>query len=299
MTRSADTVFRRSFEAPFAFDEISERGALKLTSVLRVTAPRHFELWLDEIGGRDFFEATGLFIPIVAFDLYVTDHPIRLGEPFEVNVEIRLARQLGDNGSTRRLISESLAEVYSKHATTGERVLIARNLKHNALSRNDPDPAMRRVTELHPSMNLGKSPERVGSFPTVDELAIPPRDHAQVAHFEEVEPHFWSYQQTDMNEHIHAMEYVRVMEHFVADQLAKFGESPRDNLVERARVAFRKPCFTGESYNREARYFTSGDDVAGILCGALYKTESASAKQKPAVATQMFVRPRRAFSTGR
>ncbi len=292
MSRSADTVFHRTFESPFSFEEISERGALKLTSVLRTTAPRHFELWLDEIGGPDFFETTGLFIPIVAFDLFVTDHPIRMGEPFEVDVTIRLGRQLDNRGDVRRLISESVAEVHSKHAKTGERVLIARNVKHNALSRNDPDPAARRVTELHPSMNLGTVPQRILTFPTVDTLLAETESRAETATFEDAEPHYWSYLQTDMNQHIHAMEYVRMMELFAVDQLAGFGESARDYVIDRARVAFRKPCFTGESYHRVARYFTEDDSSPSLLSGALYKGPTRDAAEKPALATQMFVRRR-------
>lgn len=292
MTRSADTVFRRTFEAPFSFEEISERGALKLTSVLRTTAPRHFELWLDEIGGPDFFEVTGQFIPIVAFDLFVSDQPIQMGAPFEVDVSIRLGRQLGHDGEVRRLISESIAEVFSQHAKTGERVLIARNLKHNALSRNDPDPDARRVTELHPSMNLGSVPKRTISFPTVNTLLAETAGREAAAKFEDADPHYWSYLQTDMNQHIHAMEYVRMMELFAVDHLAAFGQSPRDYVIERARVAFRKPCFTGETYHRTARYYDEDGETPSILAGALYKGSTRDSVEKPALATQMFVRSR-------
>ncbi len=292
MSRSPDTVFRRSFETPYAFDEISERGSLKLTSLLRVTAARHFDLWRSEIGGPDFFEETGLFIPIVAFDLFVTDQPIRMGTPFEVDITIRLGRQLDEEGNLRRLLSESLGEVHATHAVSGDRVLVARNLKHNALSRNDPNPIRRRVTELPPSMNLGTVPERVVAFASVAELANVPPDYSQAAFFEDTRPHVWSYEQTDMNQHIHAMEYVRMMELFAVDHLATLGRSPRDYVIERARVAFRKPCFTGEQYLRSARYHLGVADAPAILCGALHRVEGGAPIEQPAVATQLFVRPR-------
>lgn len=290
MSRSADTVFHRRFSVPYTFDEISERGALKLTSVLRVTAPRHFDLWRSEIGGPDFFEKTGLFIPIVAFDLFVTDHPIHLGADFEVDITIRLGRQLDDRGAVRRLLSESVGEVHSIHSRTGERVLVARNIKHNVMSRNDTDPAVRRVTELPPSMNLGSHPERVLSFPSVSELCAPPEDGSQVASFADSEPRVWSYQQTDMNRHIHAMEYVRMLDLFATRHLAALDYSPRDHLIERARVAFRKPCFTGEEYRCAGRLFSAPGDAPMVVCAMLY--QGATTTGDPAVATRMYVRRR-------
>ncbi len=288
--RSADTVFQRSFEVPYAFETISERGSLKLTSVLATTAPRHFDLWFDEIGGPDFFETTGVFVPVVAFDFYVSDHPIALGEPFQIDITIRLGRQVGDDGAIRRLLSESLGEVYSTHAETGTRVLLARCLKHNVLSRNDADPAKRRVTEFPSSMKIGGTPERLLSFPSVAEMLRAPDGYSEAARFADSEPHYWSYQQTDMNQHINAMEYVRVLEHFVIDKIAKSGESPRDFLIERARLAYRKPCFSGETFHRQGRYLSAPGEPPTLVCAGLHKGDSTDSE--PVVATQMYLRRR-------
>jgi hypothetical protein len=87
--------------------------------------------------------------------------------------------------------------------------------------------------------------------------------------FADAEDHVWSYQQTDPNGHVHAMEYVRVMESFATDGLARAGRSPRDYIFTRARVLFRRPCFTGESYRRVARRFTAPDGE-DLLIGAIH-----------------------------
>ena len=65
------------------------------------------------------------------------------------------------------------------------------------------------------------------------------------------------------------MEYVRVMEAFAADELARRGVSPRTYHFGRARVIFRRPCFTGEWYRRSARRFT-GPDGADVLIGSIF-----------------------------
>jgi hypothetical protein len=59
------------------------------------------------------------------------------------------------------------------------------------------------------------------------------------------------------------MDYVRVLETFAADELARRGRSPRDYFFARAQVLFRRPCFTGQWYRRSAtRHRTSdGEDV--------------------------------------
>ena len=83
----------------------------------------------------------------------------------------------------------------------------------------------RRVTILHPSLGLGDLPRReIRPFEVADLLA-PPTNSVPDGELADREAHVWSYQQTDPNQHVHAMEYVRVMEAFAADQLARRGRS--------------------------------------------------------------------------
>lgn len=294
MSRNADSVFRDSSTAPFSFDDLSERGALKLTSLLRITAPRHFRLFQEQVAGPTFFTAAAQFTPIYSLDLSVTDAPLAWGADFDVDVEIHLARQSNPDGSVRRLLSESTARVFGRAADSGKRVAIGATLKLCIFSRNHPDPQRRRVTELHPSMELGDLPSREIMPDDVSELLAPPPPYRRSgSDCVGVEPHVWSYQQTDPNRHIHAMDYVRTLDLFAVDQLALRGRLPAQYLFDRAQVIFRKPCFAGEIYRRSGAHYSGPDGdlfVAGIhKLGA----EGRDIQPEPAVAIRFHLRDRR------
>jgi hypothetical protein len=293
LSRNADTVFRSSSTAPFAFDDLSERSALKLTSLLRITAPRHFRLLHDEVLGVRFFREAGQFTPIYSVDLRVSDAPLAWDSDFHVDVEMRLARQSNADASVRRLLVDSVARVTGRSASGGEHVLLGETHKVCIFSRNDPDPGRRRVVDLHASAGLGALPTTELSPTTVDELVAPPesfrRDGADCV---DSEAHVWSYQQTDPNRHVHAMDYVRSLDLFATDQLALRGRSPAQYFFDRARVVFRKPCFCGELYRRTGAHFVGpqGD----LFAAAIHKlgAEGRQMQSEPAVAAQFHLAER-------
>jgi len=293
LSRSADTVFRSSSTAPFSFDDLSERGALKLTSLLRITAPRHFRLLHDEVLGPRFFVEAQQFTPIYSLDLRVSDAPLAWNADFHVDVEMRLARQSNPDASPRRLLVDSVARVTGRSANGGEPVLLAETHKVCIFTRNDPDPERRRVVDLHPSAALGAMPSAELSPITVDELVAPPepfrRDGADCV---DSEAHVWSYQQTDPNRHVHAMDYVRSLDLFATDQLALRGRMPAQYLFDRVRVVFRKPCFCGDFYRRTGAYFTGPQ--GHLFTAAIHKlgAEGREMESEPAVAAQFLLAER-------
>lgn len=229
--------------------------------MLRLTGRPHYTLWAREIGGAHFKERTGQFFPIYYLDVRVTDVPVESREPLRVDVRIQLGKHLAPDGSVDRLISEAWTEVTST-AADGRRLHHGSTHKQAAFTRPDPDPARRRVRVLHPSLGLGALPSRhIRPFGEADLIGAP-EGFAAAETFADREAHCWSYQQTDPNGHIHAMDYVRVMEAFVADALARRG-APADRFFARARVLFRRPCFTGEWYRRAVRRFAGpgGEDL--------------------------------------
>jgi hypothetical protein len=266
--RTADTAFRDRFLEPPYFEDLSERAAVKLTSMLRLTGRPHYTLWAREIGGPHFKERTGQFFPIYYLDVSVTDVPIETREPVAVEVTIRLGKQLLPDGGVDRLVSEAWTEVHSR-AADGRAVSVGRSHKQSVFTRPHPNPARRRVTELHPSLGLGRLPERAVRLFTVEDLREVPEGYGPGEPLEDAEAHVWSYQQSDPNQHVHAMEYVRVMETFAADALARRGRRAATYHFARARVLFRRPCFTGEWYRRTATRH-AGRDGAEIIAGAIW-----------------------------
>jgi hypothetical protein len=140
-------------------------------------------------------------------------------------------------------------------------------------------------------MGLGALPTREIRPFDMDDLLAVPAGFTDGENLADAEAHVWSYQQTDPNRHVHAMEYVRVMEAFAADALARRGRSPGEYFFARARVLFRRPCFTGEWFRRTARRFTRGDGE-DLLVGAIHPvpTPDAPAGDRPAAVVQLFTR---------
>jgi hypothetical protein len=265
VTRTADTEFRGTFHEPPYFEDLSERAAVKLTSMLRLTGRPHYTLWSREIGGPHFKERTGQFFPIYYLDVQVTDVPVETRDPVRIDVRIHLGKHLTAEGAVERIISEAWTELTSM-AVDGRRLRLGGTHKQAVFTRPDPDPEKRRVVVLHPSLGLGDLPTReIRPFGPEDILS-PPEGYVGGETFADTEPHAWSYQQTDPNGHVHAMEYVRVTEAFAADHLARQEVAPRAYFFARARIVFRRPCFTGEWYRRTARRFTrqGGDDL--LIC---------------------------------
>jgi hypothetical protein len=140
-------------------------------------------------------------------------------------------------------------------------------------------------------MGLGELPSReIRPFDLDDVLAVP-EGFTGGEPLADREAHVWTYQQTDPNRHIHAMEYVRVMEAFAADELARRGRSPEGYFFARARVVFRRPCFTGEWFRRTARRFT-GADGEELLIGSIHAGRDAEGPfaGRPAAVVQLLSR---------
>jgi hypothetical protein len=88
-------------------------------------------------------------------------------------------------------------------------------------------------------------------FPAIETL-LP---NARPPDWVEPEPHVWHFGQTDPNRHVNGVEYLRVMESYLADALYGRGQDLRRLYAARARMVYRKPCFRGEGYRRAA-WFT-------------------------------------------
>ena len=270
--RDPDQIFRGSFQEPPYFEDLTERCALKLTSLMRFTGRPHFTLWQDAIGGPRFREETGQYIPIFHLELEVLDVPVETRASATVEVEVRLGRERVEDGKVPRLVSEGRTRVFVptidglRHVGSTRKLTIFAHL----------DPSRGRVTELHPSLEMGEHPLRWIDVPRASDLLRPPSGFDGAAEgwtFSDREPQVWSYQQTDPNRHIHAMEYPRMLDLFVTRELARSGVRAPDYVFTRARIFFARPCYTGESYVRRAKVWKSAGGTE-IVCAALFKADA-------------------------
>jgi acyl-CoA thioesterase FadM len=267
----ADRIVRTRMRAPLGFQSLTENRAIRLSSVTEYTGRSHFMPWHRILAGlHDFANMAGIFTPLVFVEIETTDAPCDPVAKIEVRGESFLGRSLDSSGATRNLAREGNHTVIDDHGT-----LLARARMLNVFTRYDPDPARRRVTELTVELGLGQ-PRRVIEVPRVEGLL----DTTRKADFEDDREHAWHYGQTDPNRHVNGIEYLRVMEEFVADALHAAGHDLKRLFAGRARIVYRKPCFRGEGYRRRA-WFRS--EAPLVLVGAIFK----AGDDQPAAAVEL------------
>jgi hypothetical protein len=281
--RTADSEFRATFPASPRFEDLSQRGAVKLTALLRIAGRSDYVIWSGDRSGAGFRARTGQLVPIYYLDLEATDAPLERRAAVEVDVRIRLGKHLAADGSVDRLLTEVRTEV----AADGGRTPVGRICKQGVFTRPDADPAGRRVTALHPSLGLGDLPAREIRPFTPEDLLAPPDGAGSPEAIPPGEAHVWSYEQTDLNQHVHAMEYVRVVEAFVADVLARRGRPPAGWVFARARVLYRRPCFAGDWYRVGATRWSVADGE-DVVVGVVHRLDRPD--QRPVGPPATFVR---------
>jgi hypothetical protein len=283
-----------------SFEDLTERFSFKLHSMLRYTGRFHYTLWEREVIGPGFFERTGQFAPIYSMEMEVTDEPLDMRVPIAVETTIVLGRTAGPSGATTRIVAQAEQRLHGT-SPEGKEVPIGRMLKHSIFTRPSGTAEERRVTTLHESLGLGPEPTRTFDLLTVLELSAPPVDfdpdpERRALTFEDSAPHVWGYEQTDPNRHVHAMDYVKVMEPFGWNHLAAGGISAADHFYDACRIVFRAPCFRGGRYLRAGRFEPrdARRGGGGVLLGKILKADSEAAPPdpaRPAVALQLGVRP--------
>jgi hypothetical protein len=274
MKNPADVVLRARLREAVHFPDLTERLALRLSSVATYTARAHFQIWHRKLGAPDFTRPNAVFTPLVQVELEATDVRVDPREPFHVHGETFLAKALDADGGIRHLVREGRHTVMRPDGT-----VVARARLTNVFTRHHADPALRRVTELPPELNIGAAPSRVTTVPDLDTLV--PGDRRP--DFVEESTRVWHYGQTDPNRHVNGMEYLRAMEPYVADVLHASGHDLRRVFFSRARIVYRKPCFRGEGYRRRAWF---QGEAPLVVAGAFVKADD-GAEPRPAVAVEL------------
>jgi hypothetical protein len=270
----ADLVLRARLKETVHFPDLTERLALRLSSIAAYTAQAHFGIWHRKLGSPDFTKPDAVFTPLVHVELEATDVRVDPREPFHVHGETFLAKTVDGDGAVRHLVREGRHTVLRPDGT-----VVARARLMNVFTRYHAEASRRRVTELPAELGLGGMPSRVTTLPGIETL-VPLEVRPD---FVEDATRVWHYGQTDANRHVNGMEYLRAMEHYVADELAAAGHDLRRLYFSRARIVYRKPCFRGEGYRRRA-WFRGEAPLA--LAGDFRKADD-GADAPPAVAVEL------------
>ncbi len=273
----ADRVVRVRLREPVRFPDLTERRTLKLSAIPDYAARAHFGVWHRRLGRPNFEEFTGIFTPLYFIDIETADVALDAHTTLQVRGATFLAKTIDATGGIHHLVREGQHVVLLREGNLD--TIVARARLINVFTRYDTDPARRRVTTLPADMGLGPAPSRVIELPTVEAL-LP---QATAPDFCETATPVWHYGQTDPNRHVTGIEYLRMMEVFVADHLRQRGQDLRRLYFSRARIVYRKPGFRGEGYRRVAWW---PGETPLVVNGAFFK-EGDPPHARPAVAIEL------------
>ncbi len=199
-------------------------------------------------------------VPILTRQTLVSlDQPVRIDRPIEIRAGFDLAHA-AENGEVTRLFMRAWSEVHGIAGRIGPRqvegalALAGTLFSEYTFTRLFAPPDQRKVTRLE-----------VEGYPPVPEAVYdaPPPKTAQEAPegatwIDELVPDVaeiaFGLDQTDANQHVNSLVYVRVFLDAVQRRIASVDRSlkVRSQAID---VAYRKPCFAGDRVRSHVRLF--------------------------------------------
>ncbi len=252
------------------FEDVTQDGRL-----IPIAIPSSLAyLWRDVIsphpGQRNAMKA-GLIPILTRLTLISEDQPIRPDKALDIRAGFQLAR----DPATERIFMNVWSAVrgtagrLSRKATAGELALAGTLFAEHTFTRLLAPPDQRRVTELDVE-GYPKLPDATYAQPAPTTAQDPPEG---ATWSDELAPdaaeHAFTLDQTDSNQHVNSLVYIRLFLDAANRRLADAGRplKLRSRAVD---IAYRKPSFAGDRVRAHVRLFElSGQPGAcGFVAGA-------------------------------
>lgn len=202
------------------------------------------------------------------------DGRVPVGKPLEAAGGFELAHTVDDAGEPDRLMLNLWVELHGISGRThaapppdaGEQVRVGRVFVEHVFTRLFAPPGQRKVRRFeHPE--LPAVPEKRWPWrPPAGLLELPagvtPLEPALEA---DDAPLSFGLMHTDSNQHVNSLVYPRLFEEAVLRRLGRLGR-PTTLLARWAEVAYRKPCFAGQTVTMLLRTFEQDGGVGALGC---------------------------------
>ena len=263
---------RSSGRVPLRFEDVTQDGRLVLEALPTALGPTLWRGLLDRDPGVLACYKNGVFPIISRLVLEGTSGPFSANGRVEAEASYRLAR--ADDG---RFMLDVWADLYAPIGHThgapgpeGTRTLAGRVFGEHVFTRPFAPAGQRRVTafDFEGAPVVAETRPAPPSFESIAKLpdGANPLEAASRA---DATPIVFGLVHTDGNMHVNSLAYLRVFEEAA---LRRFVELGRGALVlaRRMDIAYRKPCFAGQTMRVVQQAFESEDalGVASMLVDA-------------------------------
>jgi hypothetical protein len=256
------------------YEDVTQDGRLMPIALPPTMAGVWRDVLTEHPGARNALK-TGVIPILTRMVLVSEEQPIHVNRPIETRAGFELAHDRDAAGEVSRIFMNVWTEVHgaagriSPHSHPGPLALCGRVFAEHTFTRLLAPPDQRKVTRLgvtgYPDVPEARHqpppPATIQDVPAgarwIDELAP------------DVAPYAFSLDQTDSNQHVNSLVYIRMFLEATNRRLATSGEKG-DKLRSRAiDIAYRKPSFAGEAVRAQLRLFEHADGLgaAGFIAG--------------------------------
>ncbi len=283
---------RLAAPVPLRFEDVTQDGRLALEALPNALASTVWRPIVAGEHGAQGLRSRGIVPILVRLRLEGTPGPFSANS-IGVEAEGTFRYSRADDG---RFMLDMWADLYAPVGRTygsaqgtAERVLAGRILAEHVLTRPFEAPEQRRVTSLDfPGAPLLGDPRP--ALPAFENIATLP-DGAQSLDREmrlDPLPAAFGIVHTDSNRHVNSLVYLRLFEEAALRRLVTLGRRS-DVLARSVDIAYRKPCFAGQSMRLAQRAFEHGGrvGVAAVLVTEADAADPSLALARPHVFARM------------
>jgi hypothetical protein len=257
----------------FRYEDVTMDGRLIPIAAPAGLAGLWREVLVNHAGHKSSIRA-GVIPILTRLTMHTTDQQVRVDRPFETTNGFALAHDRDADGAVNRIFMNIWCQIRGVagrlgRESTGELSLAGSVFAEHTYTRPLAPPDKRRVTALGVE-GLPDVPEARYAAPAPVSAGNPP---SGAQWLDELMPDATDYvftlDQTDSNQHVNSLVYIRLVLEAVNRRLADRGEPlrMRANAVD---IAYRKPCFAGDRVRAHVRLFRAGEQLgaAGHVTGS-------------------------------
>ena len=259
---------------PLRFEDVTQDGRMMLLAIPPLLGP----LWRDVVISHPAARASiaaGVIPILTRLTLVSHEQRVRADRPAEVHAGFVIAHD-GDRDEDRRIYFNAWGELrapsgkMSWRGGPGELALAGSLFAEHTYTRPMAPPDRRRVTRLDGVPGMPPIPEARYAAPPPKTAQDAPEGARWLEEAEAPDPAEYGFtlDQTDSNQHVNSLAYIRIFLEAVNRRLAATGRAlnVRSRAVD---IAYRKPCFAGDRVRAELRLFEhpEGLGAAGMIAG--------------------------------
>ncbi len=252
----------------FRYEDCTQDGRLIPLAIPPALGGLWREVLVHHPGARNAL-AAGVIPILTRLTLTSLDQPIRVDRPFQSTAGFLLAHDKQGDEVSRLYMNvwadtRGAAGKLSRHVTPGELAPAGTIFAEHTFTRLMAPPDQRKVTRLAVE-GYPEIPETRYAAPAPTTAQEPPEGAAWTSDLEpDTTDYVFTLDQTDSNQHVNSLVYIRLFLEAVNRRLAKEGQPlrVRSRAVD---IAYRKPCFAGDRVRAHVRLFQGG--AAGHVAG--------------------------------